>query len=80
MTENLKIGNIVEYDNEYGVVIEIPITDDNGKYVSGDLLVRWDTDNENDIESCLGNLEGLIKKVEYFELNFIDENGNTKEN
>lgn len=60
----MKIGDIVEYNNEFGIVIEIPKIDDNGKYLSGDLLVRWDTKKEDDIESCLGNLEGFLKIVD----------------
>ncbi len=57
MTYNFKIGDIVEYKDEYGIIIEIPKIDDQGKYISGDLLVRQDTNTNNDIESCLGNLE-----------------------
>ena len=37
----MKIGDIVEYDKEFGIIIEIPKIDDNGKYLSGDLLVKW---------------------------------------
>ena len=40
MTYNFKIGDIVEYKDEYGIIIEIPKIDDQGKYISGDLLVR----------------------------------------
>lgn len=67
----MKIGNIVKYDDEFGIVIEVPKIDNNGKYLSGDLLVRWDTEKENDIESCLGNLEGFLKIVDKHKFKFI---------
>ncbi|RZN79267.1 MAG: hypothetical protein EVB11_12750 [Winogradskyella sp.] len=70
----MKIGDIVEYDNEFGLIIEIPKTDNSGKYLSGDLLVQWDTENENDIENCIGNLEGFLKIVDKHEFKFIKVN------
>ena len=70
----MKVGDIVEYDNEFGIIIEIPKIDGNGKYLSGDLLVRWDTEKENDIESCLGNLEGFLKIIDKHEFKFIKQN------
>ncbi|WP_054850842.1 hypothetical protein [Olleya sp. ITB9] len=69
----MKIGDCVEYNNEFGIIIEISKTDDNGKYLSGDLLVRWDSPNKNDIESCIGNLEGLLKIVKQHPFKFIKE-------
>ncbi|MEL0653333.1 hypothetical protein V6246_18070 [Algibacter sp. TI.3.09] len=74
----MKIGDIVEYDNEFGIVIEIPKIDDSGKYLSGDLLVKWDTEKENDIENCLGNLEGFLKIVDKYEFKFIKQNEHLK--
>lgn len=70
----MRIGDIVKYNNEFGIVIEIPKIDSTGKYLSGDLLVRWDTENENDIENCIGNLEGLLKIVDQYEFKFIKQN------
>lgn len=67
----MKIGDYVEYNNEFGIIIEIPKTDDNGKYLSGDLLVRWDSPNKNDIENCLGNLERLLKIAKHHQFKFI---------
>ena len=74
----MKIGDIVEYDNEFGIVIEIPEIDDSGKYLSGDLLVKWDTEKENDIENCLGNLEGFLKIVDKHKFKFIKKNEHLK--
>ncbi|WP_157811893.1 hypothetical protein [Tenacibaculum sp. SZ-18] len=74
----MKIGDIVEYDNEFGIIIEIPKLDENGKYLAGDLLVRLDTVKENDIESCLGNLEGFLKIVANHEFKFIKQNKQLK--
>lgn len=74
----MKIGDIIEYDNEFGIIIEIPKIDDNRKYLSGDLLVRWDTEKENDIESCLGNLEGFLNIVDKHEFKFIKQNKQLK--
>ncbi|WP_179321132.1 hypothetical protein [Winogradskyella helgolandensis] len=74
----MKIGDIVEYHNEFGLIIEIPKTDNNGKYLSGDLLVQWDTENENDIENCIGNLEGFLKIVDKHEFKFIKLNEQMK--
>ncbi|MGG6230488.1 hypothetical protein [Tenacibaculum sp. SDUM215027] len=74
----MKIGDIVEYDNEFGIVIEIPEIDDNGKYLSGDLLVKWDNEKENDIENYLGNLEGFLKIVGKHEFKFIKQKEHLK--
>lgn len=75
---NFKVGDIVTYDNEYGIVVEIPKTDNNGRYVSGSLLIRWDTNEENDFEDCLGNLEGLLQKVSNYSFKYIHLDGTSK--
>jgi len=67
---DLKVGDIVKYDGEYGLVIETPKCS-NGKYISGDLLVRWDTEDDSDIESCLGNLEAFLEKVSDYQFKYI---------
>ena len=75
---NFRVGNIVTYNNEYGVVIEIPEIDNSGRYVSGRLLIRWDTNKENDFEDCLGNLEGLLQKIDNYDLKYIHIDGSLK--
>ena len=37
-----------------------------------------DTEKENDIENCLGNLEGFLKIVDEHEFKFIKQNEQLK--
>jgi hypothetical protein len=59
-----KVENIVFYDDEFGIVREIPKTDKNYRYVSGGILIEWDwdTEEENNMEDCLGNVECFFLK------------------
>jgi hypothetical protein len=72
----LAIGDIVSYDGEYRVVVEIPQFDSLGIHQSGEYVVRWDNPKENDFE-CWIEIGDLGVEIGY-DLEYINIDGSLK--
>jgi len=77
--EFFEVGNKIDLLGDFGVVVQTYDLDENNAIIGGDLIVRWDSRIEADYESCSGNLEPFIVRIEEdYEFIYINDDGTEK--
>jgi hypothetical protein len=77
--EFFEVGNKIDLLGDFGVVVQTYDLDEDNLIVGGDLIVSWDSKVEADYESCSGNLEPFIVRLEEdYEFTYINDDGTDK--